>query len=47
VLRRTSGSQPGEAADLILSAVKNWSASQEDDLTLIVCDFAEAQEESA
>jgi sigma-B regulation protein RsbU (phosphoserine phosphatase) len=47
VLRRTSGSQPGEAADLILSAVKNCSASQEDDLTLIVCDFAEAQEESA
>jgi sigma-B regulation protein RsbU (phosphoserine phosphatase) len=47
VLRRTSGSPPGEAADLILSAVKNWSASQEDDLTFIVCDFAEAQEESA
>ncbi|HEY7303563.1 MAG TPA: PP2C family protein-serine/threonine phosphatase [Bryobacteraceae bacterium] len=39
-LKKTSGSPPAEAADLILSAVQKWSAAQDDDLTLIVCDFA-------
>lgn len=43
VLMKTSGAPPGEAADLILAAVQNWSASQDDDLTFIVCDFAEAR----
>jgi sigma-B regulation protein RsbU (phosphoserine phosphatase) len=40
VLRKTTGSSPVEAADLILSSVQKWSAAQDDDLTLIVCDFA-------
>jgi sigma-B regulation protein RsbU (phosphoserine phosphatase) len=43
-LARTTGSSPAEAADLILSSVQKWSATQEDDLTLIVCDFAGSTE---
>ena len=39
-LKQTRGSSSADAADLILSSVQKWSASQEDDLTLIVCDFA-------
>jgi sigma-B regulation protein RsbU (phosphoserine phosphatase) len=30
------------AADKILSAVQSWSAKQDDDLTLIVCDYVTA-----
>jgi sigma-B regulation protein RsbU (phosphoserine phosphatase) len=44
VLKKTAGSSPAEAADLILSAVQKWSAAQEDDLTLVVCDFVESGE---
>ncbi len=44
VLRKTSRSSPAEAADLILSSVQQWSSTQDDDLTLIVCDFAESAE---
>lgn len=44
VLKQTKGSPPTEAADLILSSVQKWSASQDDDLTLIVCDFTESAE---
>jgi sigma-B regulation protein RsbU (phosphoserine phosphatase) len=40
VLKKTTGSSPAEAADLILSSVQKWSATQDDDLTLIVCDFS-------
>lgn len=29
-----------QAADFILSSVQRWSASQDDDLTLLVCDYA-------
>jgi sigma-B regulation protein RsbU (phosphoserine phosphatase) len=28
-----------QAADFILSSVQRWSASQDDDLTLLVCDY--------
>jgi sigma-B regulation protein RsbU (phosphoserine phosphatase) len=38
-LASTVGSSPAEAADLILSSVQKWSATQDDDLTLVVCDF--------
>ena len=44
VLRKTTGSSPLEAADLILSSVQKWSAAQDDDLTLIVCDFASPED---
>lgn len=43
-LRKTTGSSPAEAADLILSSVQKWSTTQDDDLTLIVCDFAECSQ---
>jgi sigma-B regulation protein RsbU (phosphoserine phosphatase) len=38
-LRNTRGASPSEAADRILSSVQRWSATQDDDITLIVCDF--------
>jgi sigma-B regulation protein RsbU (phosphoserine phosphatase) len=41
-LQQSAGYSPAEAADQILSSVQKWSATQDDDLTLIVCDFAEA-----
>ena len=39
-LKQTSGAANAQAADRILSAVQKWSTTQDDDLTLIVCDFA-------
>jgi phosphoserine phosphatase RsbU/P len=39
VLASTVGSSPAGAADLILSSVREWSTAQDDDLTLVVCDF--------
>lgn len=47
VLRNTTGFSPCEAADLILSSVQEWSATQDDDLTLIVCDFTKSAEAGA
>jgi phosphoserine phosphatase RsbU/P len=45
-LRKTIGYSAAEAADLILSSVQKWCATQDDDLTLIVCDFAGSAETS-
>lgn len=39
VLKQTTGSPASEAAERMLSAVQKWSVAQEDDLTLLVCDF--------
>jgi sigma-B regulation protein RsbU (phosphoserine phosphatase) len=39
VLRQTAGIAPAEAADRIISAVQQWAASQDDDLTVLVCDY--------
>jgi hypothetical protein len=30
---------PAMAADSIISSVRNWSAKQDDDLTVLVCDY--------
>jgi sigma-B regulation protein RsbU (phosphoserine phosphatase) len=38
-LIRTGSKTPGEAADLIIDAVRKWSRIQDDDLTLLVCDY--------
>ncbi len=39
-LVRASAHQPhGEAADTIMAAVQRWAAAQEDDMTLLVCDY--------
>jgi len=42
-LRKTAGSSPAEAADLILASVQEWSSTQDDDLTLVICDFGESK----
>ncbi len=39
-LRKTAGQSVSEAADLIVSRVQSWSNVQEDDVTLLVCDYA-------
>jgi sigma-B regulation protein RsbU (phosphoserine phosphatase) len=39
LLRQTAGITPAETADRIISAVQQWAASQDDDLTVLVCDY--------
>jgi phosphoserine phosphatase RsbU/P len=39
VVRATSGLTHTEAADQIISSIQDWSAVQNDDLTIIVCDY--------
>jgi sigma-B regulation protein RsbU (phosphoserine phosphatase) len=39
LLRQTAGIDAGQAADRIVAAVQQWSASQDDDLTVLVCDY--------
>jgi sigma-B regulation protein RsbU (phosphoserine phosphatase) len=39
-LRQTSALTPAAAADQIVSAVQQWSASQDDDLTVLICDYS-------
>jgi len=39
LLCRTSGVAPTDAADQIISAVQQWAVSQDDDLTVLVCDY--------
>jgi len=38
-VRATTALTPSEAADRIVSSVEGWAASQDDDLTVLVCDF--------
>jgi sigma-B regulation protein RsbU (phosphoserine phosphatase) len=40
LLQESPQLNPDETADLILSRVRSWAAGQDDDLTLLVCDFA-------
>jgi len=39
LLRQTAGTAPADAADRIIATVQNWAASQDDDLTVLVCDY--------
>lgn len=39
LLQQTAGVPPTNAADHIIAAIEQWSASQDDDLTLLVCDY--------
>jgi phosphoserine phosphatase RsbU/P len=39
LLRRSAGQTPTEVADLILTSVQEWAAKQDDDRTLLVCDY--------
>ncbi|HXZ39567.1 MAG TPA: PP2C family protein-serine/threonine phosphatase [Terriglobales bacterium] len=38
-LRETAGLSASAAADSIIASVREWSAKQEDDLTVLVCDY--------
>jgi sigma-B regulation protein RsbU (phosphoserine phosphatase) len=39
LLQQTAGIAPTDAADRIISAVQQWAVSQDDDLTVLVCDY--------
>ncbi len=39
LLKKTVGLSSSEAADSIMSSVRLWSAKQDDDLTVLVCDY--------
>jgi sigma-B regulation protein RsbU (phosphoserine phosphatase) len=39
LLRQSRDHSPDETADLILNQVRQWSVSQDDDLTILVCDY--------
>jgi sigma-B regulation protein RsbU (phosphoserine phosphatase) len=39
LLRKTAGLSPSAAADSILSSVRHWPAKQDDNLTVLVCDY--------
>jgi phosphoserine phosphatase RsbU/P len=39
VLRKACGLAPAAAADRIISSVQAWAASQDDDLTVLICDY--------
>ena len=42
VLRESAAVSAPEAADRIIRAVRAWASTQEDDLTVLVCDYAAA-----
>ncbi len=39
MLQQTAELPPAAASDRIISAVQRWSASQDDDLTVLICDY--------
>jgi phosphoserine phosphatase RsbU/P len=39
-LEQSAGLAPDEAADRIIASVQQWAPSQDDDLTVLVCDYA-------
>ena len=39
VFQGTAGLSAAAAADAIMASVRNWSLKQEDDLTVLVCDY--------
>jgi sigma-B regulation protein RsbU (phosphoserine phosphatase) len=39
LLTKTRGLSPGQAADSIISSVRQWSGKQDDDLTILICDY--------
>jgi sigma-B regulation protein RsbU (phosphoserine phosphatase) len=40
LLRQTAQLPPSAASDQIISSVQQWSAAQDDDLTVLICDYA-------
>src|SRR5215470_1122378 len=47
LLTRTRTLSPAKAADSIVSSVRQWSGKQDDDLTILVCDYAPSSVRSA
>jgi sigma-B regulation protein RsbU (phosphoserine phosphatase) len=45
LLRQTAELPPSDAADRIIAAVQQWSATQDDDLTVLVCDYTPDRQE--
>jgi sigma-B regulation protein RsbU (phosphoserine phosphatase) len=45
LLRECAGQTLGATADLVLSRVQEWAVSQEDDLTVLVCDYGSRVEQ--
>jgi sigma-B regulation protein RsbU (phosphoserine phosphatase) len=45
-LKQTAGACARDAAEHVLSSVQKWSAAQDDDLTLLVCDFLEPEKKA-
>jgi sigma-B regulation protein RsbU (phosphoserine phosphatase) len=43
ILRETSGQTPAEAAGQLIAEAEQWAESQDDDLTVLVCDFLGAE----
>jgi sigma-B regulation protein RsbU (phosphoserine phosphatase) len=39
IVRATANLTDTEAADQIISSIQHWSATQNDDLTIILCDY--------
>jgi len=39
LLRQSAELSPSSVSDQIISAVQQWSASQDDDLTVLICDY--------
>jgi phosphoserine phosphatase RsbU/P len=39
LLTNTSALSPAVAADSIISSVRQWSGKQDDDMTVLVCDY--------
>ena len=39
LLAQTRQLSPARAADTIISAVRRWSRTQDDDLTILICDY--------
>jgi sigma-B regulation protein RsbU (phosphoserine phosphatase) len=39
IVRATANLTDTEAADQIISSIQHWSATQSDDLTIILCDY--------
>ena len=46
LLTRTRKLSPAMAADAVISSVRQWSGKQDDDLTILVCDYAPSVGES-
>jgi len=42
LLQQTAQLAPPAASDKIISAIQQWSATQDDDLTVLICDYAQS-----